>query len=55
MKATIKQDGTLYITPETELETYALGAWGKENHQKGESKGPKMVIKTAYEPGEDNE
>ena len=32
MKATIKKDGTLRITPETEIEDYALRVWLKENH-----------------------
>lgn len=35
MKATIMKKGTLVITPENELESYALNHWNK-NHHKGE-------------------
>lgn len=32
MKATITAAGVLLITSETELESYALSNWGKENY-----------------------
>ena len=31
MKATIRADGTLSVTPESDLEAYALSRWSTEN------------------------
>ena len=31
MKATISQEGFLSVSPETELEAYALGQWSNQN------------------------
>ncbi|MDN7544803.1 hypothetical protein [Burkholderia cenocepacia] len=31
MKATILSDGTLSVSPESELEAYALGRWSQQN------------------------
>ncbi|WP_241331184.1 hypothetical protein [Burkholderia cenocepacia] len=31
MKATILSDGTLSVSPESELDAYALGQWSRQN------------------------
>lgn len=38
MKAKIEVDGTLHITPETELEIYALKKWSEDNLSPGKAK-----------------
>jgi len=35
VKTTIRADGTLHVTPETELEAYALNQWSKANFGSG--------------------
>ena len=44
MKATLTQDGTLTISPDSEVEAYALTQWSKSKRPKGA-----LVVKTAYE------
>lgn len=49
MKVGIKQDGTMYIEAETELESYALRSWCEENKNTFPETGSMMVIKTMIE------
>jgi hypothetical protein len=45
VKTTIRADGTLHVTPETELEAYALNQWGKANFGSGfETRIPEIKI-----------
>lgn len=37
MKALLKRNGMLEVTPETEVEAYALDRWSKENFEEGVS------------------
>ena len=48
MRATLGQDGTLTITPDSELEAYALSAWSAARTKRGGGRSA-LVVKTAYE------
>ncbi|GJH05019.1 hypothetical protein [Paraburkholderia terrae] len=54
MKTTILADGTLYITPESTLDAYALGQWSKANLDVAwfaQPHLPKIIVDLSQYPG----
>lgn len=45
MKVEIDDQGILNISPETNLEIYALGKWIEDNHTYRENKTPKNLVR----------
>ncbi len=52
MKCEIRQDGTICITPETELEAYAIKKWCNDNMEN--EKVHKHILIMAYETNGSN-